>query len=231
MLILPIITKISIDNYGLFPAADGSGLLECDFKSGMTLIVGVNGLGKTTLVTMILRAITGPYDLTGAGLPATLESVLPEGPKRLQKPAIDYFAQRVADGAEDARVTLDIKFGSIVVQIVRSLDSLGLEEFSVSGESLRLPKGRDDRESTYQKKICELFDLSSFVDVLLVLHHIVFLSDRRPGALWDENAQRQILRAIFLDKKLARRVAETEREFQSFHSRYRNTKAQLGNDS
>ena len=228
IMLLPIITNLSVENYGLFPAADGSGVLECEFKSGMTLIVGVNGLGKTTLMTMILRSLTGPYDLTSTGLPASLESVLPESARRLQKFAIDFFSQRVADQAKNAKVTLGLKFGSTSVQITRALDSLYLEEFFVGNYGVNLPQGNAEREAIFQQELCKFFDLSSFVDVLLVLHHIIFLSDRRSGALWDENAQRQILRAIFLDKKLAKKVADTEREFQRSHSRYRNTKAQVG---
>lgn len=227
MLTLPIITRINVDNYGLFPGAEGNDDFQKMFEKGLTLIVGVNGLGKTTLVTMILRAITGPYDLTGSGVPTTLEAVLPEGPKRLQKPAIDFFAQRVADSAVDARVTLSAKFGSTPVIIVRSLDNLSLVSFSVAGKNVELPSAREDREKEYQSLICELFDLSSFVDVLLVLHHIVFFTDKQFSALWDANAQRHILRAIFLDKNLARKVAESEREFQRFDSRFRNTRAQM----
>ena len=227
MLNLPIITKIEVDDYGLFPGVDGEGQLSRDFENGLTLIVGVNGLGKTTLVTMMLRAITGPYDLTGWGIPTTLDAALPELPTRLRKPTIDFFAQRVADGAAEASVTLHAKFGSTTVSIERALGDLSLVSFWVSGKARELPSARADREAEYQKSICELFNLSSFIDVLLVLHHIVFLTDKRSGALWDENAQRQILRAICLDKNKARKVADSEREYLKLDSHFRNTRAQL----
>lgn len=31
---------------------------------GLTLVLGANGLGKTTLVTMLFRLLTGPSDIT-----------------------------------------------------------------------------------------------------------------------------------------------------------------------
>jgi len=51
MLRLPVFTSLRVQNYGLFPGRDDSGNLEWPFQHGLSLIAGVNGLGKTTLVT------------------------------------------------------------------------------------------------------------------------------------------------------------------------------------
>lgn len=200
MLTLPVLTHLRVDNYGLFPGADDSGVLEWGFDSGLTLIVGVNGLGKTTLMNMLLRSLTGPYDISSAGIPVTMDAILPAYPTQLSRAEKNFFSKRVADDAEFAEVCLTITFEDTEVEITRSLSTLALERFCVGDEEYELPTRRDEREELYQEEMCGLFDLSSFVDVLLVLHHIVFLTDKRTGALWDENAQRQILRAIFLEK-------------------------------
>ena len=58
---------------------------------------------------------------------------------------------------------------------------------------------------------------------------MVFFKENRPGALWDENAQRQILRALFLEKTVAAQVADFERRVQSADSRARNISARAYN--
>lgn len=147
----------------------------------MCLIAGINGLGKTTLITMLLRAFTGPYDLTSEGLPQALESIIPEFPIILKQRERMYFAQRVADNAINATVTLTVSLGKHKVQIRRRLSDLRLLAFSIDGEPLGLGTNEKEREGVFQQQMSALFDLSSFVDVLLVLHHVVFFKEGRPG--------------------------------------------------
>lgn len=225
MIRLPLLTKLHVENYGLFPGTKAQLGISWTFEPGLCLIAGVNGLGKTTLVTMLLRAFTGPYDLTGDGLPDQLESITPEAPVLLRSRHIRFFAQRVADRAEKALLTVCATFGADEVRIHRRLSDLRLLSFSLNGSEKDLGSNREDREAAFQQEICRLFELSSFVDVLLILHHVVFFKENRPGALWDENAQRHVLRALFLDKALAAQVATMERRVQSFDSQARNIRA------
>jgi hypothetical protein len=196
--------------------------LEWSFEDGLSLIAGVNGLGKTTLITVLLRCLTGPFDLTGYGIPDQLGSVLPAEPVSLKPSVRRFFGQRVADDAKTATAELRANFGSDEVQIVRDLSDLNLVRFTINGTDQDLPPHATSAERTFQGKMRGLFGLGSFVDILLVLHHIVFFTEDRPGALWDQNAQRQILRALFLDMKLANLVAELEREVGSADSNARN---------
>ena len=197
-----------------------------NFDPGISLIVGVNGLGKTTLVTMLLRSLTGPYDITGSGIPERMEAILPAEPIALNRRATNFFAQRVADGAERAKISVIVQFAKNKVKINRRLNDLYLESLTIDENEIELPESKGPREALFQKKLCILFNLSSFVDVLLVLHHIVFFTERRSGALWDENAQRQILRALFLKKDFAADIAEFEREVNKLDSRFRRTRDQ-----
>jgi len=224
MVCLPVFKNIVIENYGLFPGHEKKGMLEWEFRPDLSLIVGVNGLGKTTFITMLLRTLTGPFDLTGAGMPERLEAILPSEPRGLNRHSTNFFAQRVADGAEHAIVTVEVQFNKKHVRIVRRLRDLFLEEFSINGSEVDLPEAKGAREALFQEKMCGLFELSSFVDVLLVLHHIVFFTERRAGALWDQNAQRQILRALFLKKELAAEISDLERDVSQLDGRFRRTR-------
>jgi energy-coupling factor transporter ATP-binding protein EcfA2 len=225
MLQLPTFSRLRIEGYGLFPGKIPGKGLSWDFEKGVCLIAGINGLGKTTLITMLLRLFTGPYDLTSDGLPQKLESIIPEFPIILKQRERLFFAQRVADHAKDAVVTLKVSFNKRVVEVGRRLSDLRLLTFILDDEALDLGSNEKDRESAYQSQMCALFDLSSFVDVLLVLHHVVFFKEGRAGALWDENAQRHILRALFFPKELAAQVARGERRVQQLDSNARNISA------
>ena len=72
MVHLPILTELKVNDYGLFPGSPRGSGITWRFQKGLSLIAGINGLGKTTLLTMILRSLTGPYDLTSEGASQSL---------------------------------------------------------------------------------------------------------------------------------------------------------------
>jgi len=225
MLHLPTFTHLRIEGYGLFPGVPRGKGISWHFEKGVSLIAGVNGLGKTTLLTMLLRSFTGPFDLTSDGLPAKLESIVPESPIIISSRERRFFAQRVADEATNAFATLDVLFAESTVRITRRLSDLKLTDFIIDNIQMELGTSEKVREAAFQNRMCQLFNLSSFVDVLLVLHHIIFFKEGRTGALWDENAQRHILRAVVFPKDLAAQVAQGERRVQRLDSNARNISA------
>ena len=228
MIYLPVLTELKVSNYGLFPGEPRGSGITWSFRPGLSLIAGINGLGKTTLLTMILRSFTGPYDLTGDGEPQSLSVVLPEKPVPLRPQYTKFFERRVADGAENAKVALSAKIGETEITIWRRLKDLFLEGLAFDGKPIELlDDWRRNEKSVFQSRLTELIGLSSFVDVLLVLHHVILFHENRPGALWDPNAQRQLLRALCLDKEDASRVVALERDLQSADSQARNIHARI----
>ena len=227
MVHLPIVTRLEVANYRLFPGEPASDGIRWSFQQGLTLVAGINGLGKTTLVTMILRSITGPYDLTSDGMPPSLDVVLPAKPVSLKRKGKTFFADRVSDGAAAAEVSLSVTIGDTDITISRRLANLSLISLRVNGSLTDLPLAAARREELVQATIAQLMGLSSFVDVLLVLHHLVMFLENRPGALWDANAQRQLLRALCLEKDDAFQIVRLERELQSADSQARNVHARM----
>ena len=214
-------------DYELFPGNPPGSGIAWSFQQGLTVIAGINGLGKTTLLLMILRSFTGPYDLTGDGPSQSLSVALPEGPVRLRAPHLRAFARRVSDGAVNAKVALSANVGKSAITITRRLDNLALEDLTIDERPIEPSPTADAREAVFQSTLTELIGLGSFVDVLLVLHHVILYYENRPGALWDTNAQRHLLRALCLDQEDARRVVELERQLQGADSRARNVHARI----
>ena len=227
MVTMPVILRLEISRYELFPGDPPDSGIDQAFEPGPSVIVGINGLGKTTLLMAILRSFTGPFDLTGKGIIGEVGVSLPEKPVALKPKALAFFRQRVADEASESVVRLTASFGKCLVNIARKMSDLDLIEFQVDGESKLAVGTRAAREESYQKVMAGLMGLGSFVDVLLLLHHVVLFPEGRPGALWDKNAQRHVLRALFLQDADARRVAELERLVQSADSQARNIHAQI----
>src|SRR3989344_4959976 len=132
MPILPILQTIEIRNFGIFPGTDQEPGIKRDIDAGVTLIAGINGLGKTTLLMVILRMLTGPCDLTGSGLPV-VGSTLPESAPRLNRDALRFFAQRVAGDARGATASLAVRFGPHEFTLTRRLDNLQLIDARIEG--------------------------------------------------------------------------------------------------
>ncbi len=218
MIVLPLFKHFRINDYELFPGTRESEGIDFVFSKGVTLIAGINGLGKTTLLNVFFRLLTGPVDLSGTGLPSQIDSVLPERPVPLRATTLRYFGQRVSDNAQTATATLDLCFARSDVSITRNLRNLSLAALHVDGRLVTGPNIEED----FQGVLCRLMNLSSFVDVLMLLHFVIFFPERRPGSLWDLNAQRQLLRAVFLPKNDAARVAALERSVGSADSAARN---------
>lgn len=66
----PRIERVRIANYGLFPGSKKLGV-DFIFHPGVSVIAGINGLGKTSLLRMLYSILLGPAaprsDATSAG--------------------------------------------------------------------------------------------------------------------------------------------------------------------
>ena len=48
MINLPVLEHLGVQSYGLFPGDPKGSGIDWNFRAGVTLIAGINGLGKTT---------------------------------------------------------------------------------------------------------------------------------------------------------------------------------------
>lgn len=183
------------------------------------MVVGINGLGKTTLLNAIFRALSGPTDWTRRSLdkPAG-SSPIKIGPWRT--PA--YFRQRVADEAANSTIEIEVSFANNNLLVRRSLRDLTLEELQLNGEET------EATESNYREIIRSVSGVTQFEDFFLILRYLVFFLEERPPLVWDANAQNDILRVLFFDSAQSRAAREYFDRVQRADSRYRNLRPTYG---
>ncbi|MBO2449039.1 AAA family ATPase [Actinomadura barringtoniae] len=219
MIRFPILESLSIDGYGLYPGTPRKPGLETRFLPGLTLVLGANGLGKSTLVHLMYRMCTGLADIAGlAGGPFGSRqvdiSVISPRERRT-------FAARVNDSAKDAVSTLTFRIAGVQFSLARELRTFGLVSLSINGEERR------PTEEEFQNAIVTAAGIQNFADWILILRYLVFYSDDRGSLVWDPDAQRHILRLLFLSKKETQKYVTLESEVLQRDTTFRNLRATL----
>lgn len=186
----PIIEHISVDGYLLYPGKEGSPGLNHSFLSGMNVIVGINGVGKTTLLNILFRMLAGDKDLRdGKELGDSKRSLATISDT-------SHFARIVPDRARDATASLRFRLGEYSIEIKRSLKNLELLEMKIDPPS---PLGvkLDDLGDTYKMAVSRLAGVDDFFDFVLILRYLVFFLEDRRTLIWDKSAQTEIFRILF----------------------------------
>ncbi|WP_175676503.1 AAA family ATPase [Burkholderia ambifaria] len=197
---LPVIEQIEIDDYVLYPGMDSDPGLNHRFLPGVNVIVGINGIGKTTLLSIIFRLFTGPRDLRGG-------DELGGAQRSLATIRSDMFADRVPDRAKDAIATIRFSLGGRFVELTRSLANLQLLELNFDGT----PNETDSTleiEDQYKRAVCELAGVDDFFDFVLLLQYLSFYLEDRRSLIWDTWAQTEVLRILFAPDDLQKTYKE-----------------------
>lgn len=220
MINFPIIKKLDVEGYALYPGKDSKRGLHIDFsQQGLTLVLGANGLGKSTLINILFRMLSGPFDLAKFDNTEELGNLNISAIER--KDIKSFFSERAHDKATDAIATLLVSFGHTTLTISRNLENLSINEFKIDQTAMPLSNRVADEE-LFQKEIISLAKVGSFGDWLLILHYIVFYQDNRRALVWDTSAQRELLRILLLNNHesiewqgLTRQVLELDSEFRN----------------
>lgn len=230
---LPELLSINIKNYTLYP----NGLnYTYDFVKGINLILGGNGMGKTTFVNIIRFGLIGLYrkakDLTRTYQGRAIV-------KRLLYPS-DYFSARRDDSlrvTEEAMVTLRFMIKDETLVVTRSLDSGMLLSVVVNGRDLegdviaeeryeRLDKEDLQRQYllfAYENLIYSLSNLT-FDDLIFFVNEILFFGENHNTVLWNEgidgrtDVQNELFNKYFNEPELDKERQEMSRQARYYDS-------------
>lgn len=244
---LPELKSIEIKNFTLYP----NGLnFKYDFVNGVNLIVGGNGMGKTTFVNIIKYAIIGHYkegyDFTRTYLGRKID-------KRTNHPW-NYFKKRMDDSISHsypATVKITFHVNGTEFKIERDLNNIQILSVSVNNDQLlgelidqstydRLfydysrEKNEDTKKDLYKKlsnslpfKFEESIEHCSnmeFDDLIYFVNKILFFGEDHQTILWGNNSSEDVQTELF-NKYFNDRNLNNERQEANRWAKYYDTQA------
>ena len=228
---LPELLSIHLKNYTLYP----NGLdYTFDFIKGVNLVLGGNGMGKTTFVNLVKYAIIGNYkkqfDYTRTYKDKIIErrTQLPEG----------FYSNRMDSSIvidENPTVEITYKLNGSTFNVVRGLRDISIlllkvDDTIISGDIVNQYKYEQLDEE--QKKKCLLFKYEdevgkhsnlSFDDLIFFVNEVLFFGEDHKTILWNDGSSRQdvqteLFNKYFNDPILDKQRQEAERQAKYYDS-------------
>jgi len=182
----PFLRRVRSDKYLLYPGPKKDNVMDLAFGEGSWLILGANGLGKSTLLHLARNLLAGAVRARQAGFAGDRSDIQSIGDR--------FFAVRVGDDARDATALLEVSFGDSVVTVSRRLSNLNIVSAEVKKADGSISKIETEQE--YRAAIARLMGLETFEDCLRVIDHVSFFLEARRALVWDDAAQFEIFRAL-----------------------------------
>ena len=234
---LPTLKRVRISNYSLFQKN-----IDYEFVLGLNLIIGGNGIGKTTFINMIKYALIGLYK-------KDLDVRVYKGEKRLIRGKYSncntFFRNRTEekDSDRDGAVELWFDINETSFYVKRSLFDVKIEkatytkddkEYIIEGVASRQDsyKGYDyyndkndntNLQYNYERIVSEESNLSDFEDLIFFVNQILFFGESRENVLWSRAVQERLLSSFLNDSRLERKRKEymLEAKYQDSISRHK----------
>ena len=228
---LPELLSINIKNYTLYP----NGLdYTFDFVKGVNLVLGGNGMGKTTFVNIIRFAILGLYKKP-FGYTRTYQGSIIE--KRQLFPQ-KYFSNRMDDSVHtdtSPTVSISMKINNVTVELTRDLSSITLTQLKVNGTEV---SGTLVNQFSYEKlsdvakadtlpyKYEEIIKVNTnleFDDLIFFVNEVLFFGEDHKTILWNDgdffpDVQSELFNKYFNDPDLDKKRQEAIRKAKYFDS-------------
>lgn len=210
-LYLPNLKSIKVCNYTLYEQEPS---FQYEFKDGINAVVGANGIGKTTFVSIIIYCLVGHKKKKNK---MTKTSKKPE----YEYIDEDFFRSRINNVADDsvnesAQATLEYYLGKTKILITRSLIENRIEDLCIDDRKIVHPNDID-----YQKIIEEYSKISQFQDFELLVREFLFFDERRNNVAWEADSQDNILRILLLEEQYHLRINELEEKITKADTRGR----------
>ena len=232
---LPKLKKIRIVNYSLY-----SEDINYDFIDGLNLIVGGNGVGKTTFINILRYALIGLYK-------KELDVKVYKGEKRLVRGRYansDYFFRnrtKQIDSDKNGYVELEFEINETLFYVKRSLYEIVLQEahFTKKGKDTviagspikqdlytnytNFENNKDNLQFNYECIVAREANLSDFDDFIFFVNQILFFGETRENVLWSEAIQIRLMNAFFNNPEYEkqRKDFELEAKYQDSLARHR----------
>lgn len=171
-------------------------VIDMRIHPGLNLIIGGNGIGKTTLINTILFGLVGnaTYD--------KLNGVAKETPLIDE----DYFHGRLEPADQElAQVTVTIGVGEDEISITRALyrpQILRLQHKTArSHDSQTINGSPAELEERYRKLLEKLLGVPSFEDLVFIVANLLIFDENRRTLVWDPEVQNRMVRLLSVPRQ------------------------------
>ena len=187
---LPQLIKIDIKNFSLYKQQP---TFSYEFKEGINAVLGINGIGKTTFIEMIL------YCLCGFSLNDSKSKVVKEN--------TTYFYDRCDPNVDNtqASVILEYTIKKSKIVIERSLVEDRILSLIIDG------KQSDVNEDQYNTILVELMGVTSFISAQKIIRTFLIFDEQRLNVAWEVSSQDEILKILLLDEETQTKIMELEK--------------------
>lgn len=177
-IILPELKRVRLHGYS--PIFNDT--IEFKLKD-IFILLGGNGLGKTTILQSVIYAIAGSRN----------SSIELETTNRWDR---NYFKERLQDW-ENAFIEIDFFLGKESICLKRGFTSGSILEFYLNNELIT--SNIKETDQFFEQFLIENAGYNSLSDFNFIFHKLCYLSEKRENLVWDVNAQTRILMRLVAD--------------------------------
>lgn len=226
----PNIKKIDIENFSLYKKKDE---ISINIDKDVFCLVGANGLGKSTFITIINYALTGIVKNPERNF-SWYKSI--SGFYNKSKSfAESYFDGRIAEkDYELAQVTIEFDLGDKEYKITRGFfepDELRLFERKVNGEdtiNTDDDTNSADLDDKYKTHFVKDSRFSEFAQFVFLQSYVLTFDETHQLLFWDSDIMERVLYLFFgLDSTIAKKADKLRKDYNAYDSNFRNIQWQI----
>lgn len=237
---LPSLKKIQINNFSLFP---GDLNFTYDFIRGVNLIIGGNGVGKTTFLNIVKYALLGLYKKETDVKRREVRGVERRYEKRVNLP-YNYFRNRMdtsVDYNEKAEVTLTFKIDKKIFEITRDLFKPTVKQVFVkerntttelpgkiisqndfddlfSNKEKNLSSLKETLQWQYEEELGNASGHDNFENIIILINDVLFFSEHRETIMWDGLFQEKFSSIYFVEPALLKQLGKAQLDIKYYDS-------------
>ena len=218
---LPKINKVVIENFSLYKQ---QRRIEMDVNDGVMCLVGANGLGKSTFISIVSYAMTGVVVQPNIDF-KSLNSIS-EFAKKAYGFADIFFEGRVDERDRmQAQVTVEFALGDYNYIITReffsSADLLRFNRKDAEGyETVSAGKLLSDQ---YKDFFVQDSELSTFDQYIFIQTYVLTFDESKKLLFWDEDVMSRVMYLFFsINAESAQRADVLRKNIKRYESNMRN---------
>jgi hypothetical protein len=189
--------------------------IQLTVKPGPCLILGGNGLGKTTLMQALVYGLSG-------GVPEAIEE------DRKMRWGHAYFRSRLdPDSGKIATVEVSFRLGKEKIAVRRGLAGSHVVAVRVGPTTSRWIEG-DAADGAYEEALRIHGGYETAADFAFVVNRLLYLPENRTLLAWDTDAQTRILMLVNRDVSTEGYFRERRKQLKLWDSRKRHIHVELG---